>query len=139
MGIGCNQAENIETDSVVTFHIFFELSQHGYGSLLLFEFEHDKETDWYEARVFHGEDLVGFLHGYANVGWNPQVNNVWVTEKYRRRGIASVMMTKVERYFGQTPLPATRIEDNKAAREFWKKFLRWAKKSGTLRSARKAT
>lgn len=108
------------------FRQFFELPDKNYEALLLLDFEHDEESDWYEVRLFHGEELIGYLHGYGNRGWNPQVNNVWVNEKYRRKGIGSAMMSRVEDHFGQAPLPATRIEDNPAARGFWTKYLRAA-------------
>lgn len=90
----------------------------------MLELQHDSEMDWYEVRVFRGPELVGYVHGYANQGWNPQVNNIWVSEAYRRKGVASLMMAKLEDYTGQTPIPATPIDDNPAARAFWEKFTR---------------
>jgi GNAT superfamily N-acetyltransferase len=105
------------------FRIFFRIRHHGYPALFQFEFRHDEETDWYEGKVSRGRAMVGYVHGYANQGWNPQVNNIWVDDKYRRKGIASAMMTAVGRYFGQTPFPGTPIEDNDAARAFWRKFM----------------
>lgn len=103
--------------------LFFEVDTQGFRTLLLLEFLYDEEIDWYEARVFRGEEIIGYVHGYANRGWAPQVNNIWVAEKHRRHGIGSVMMSKVEEYFGQIPLPATPIEDNPAARGFWKNYM----------------
>jgi GNAT superfamily N-acetyltransferase len=117
----------------VQFRHFFEAKRWGFRTLLLLEFQYDDETDWYEVRVYRGEEIIGYIHGYANRGWAPQVNNIWVTEKYRRQGIASVMMTKVEEFFGQVPLPATPIEDNVAARGFWKNYMKssWERKRTT--------
>ena len=105
------------------FRLFFELPHEGYRALFLWKFQYDEETDWYEGRVFRGEELVGYMHGYANRGWNPQVNNIWVAEGFRRKGVASAMMARVENFFGQSPLPGTRVEDNHAARAFWDKYL----------------
>lgn len=112
------------------FRLFFDIDDQGHRRLFALEFFYDEEIDWYEVRVFLGEEIVGYLHGYANRGWTPQVNNVWVVEKFRRKGIASMMMSKVEDYFGQIPLPATRIEDNEAARGFWKNYMKgtWTQK-----------
>ena len=97
------------------------------------ELKYEEETDWYEVRVFHGEELIGYCHGYANKGWTPQVNNIWVAEAYRRKGIGSAMMAKVESIFGQIPLPATPIEDNEAAKGFWKNYMKtaWTGSDGT--------
>ena len=102
---------------------FFQTRRQGFRTLLLLEFLYDEEIDWYEVRVFRGEEIIGYVHGYANRGWAPQVNNIWVAEKHRRQGIGSVMMGKIEEYFGQIPLPATPIEDNPAARGFWKNYM----------------
>lgn len=110
-------------ESQLHFRLFFELPHEGYHALYLWKFQYDEETDWYEGRVFRGEELVGYMHGYANRGWNPQVNNIWVSEGSRRKGVASAMMARVENYFGQVPLPGTRVEDNPAARGFWDKYL----------------
>ncbi|MDQ7783955.1 MAG: GNAT family N-acetyltransferase [Desulfomonilaceae bacterium] len=105
------------------FRLFFEHKGSGFRTLLLLEFLYEEETDWYEVRVFRGEEIIGYVHGYANRGWTPQVNNIWVAETYRRQGIGSFMMSKIEEYFGQIPLPATPIEDNTAARGFWKLYM----------------
>jgi predicted acetyltransferase len=105
------------------FHLFFEVSEQGYNIILLLEFCYDRETDWYETTVVWGDDIVGYLHGYANQGWAPQVNNIWVAERFRRRGIGSRMMAKVGEILGQIPLPATPIKDNRAAKAFWKRFI----------------
>lgn len=95
------------------------------------EFRHDDEMDWYELRIFRGEHIIGYLHGYANKGWTPQVNNIWVDERFRRRKLATTMINQVESYFGQAPLPGTKIFDNEAARGFWKKIMeRESKESG---------
>ncbi len=110
-------------ESQLHFRLFFELPHEGYRALFLWKFQYDEETDWYEGRVFRGEELVGYMHGYANRGWNPQVNNIWVVESFRRKGVASAMMARVESFFGQVPLPGTRVEDNPAARGFWDKYL----------------
>ena len=104
------------------FRFFFELPGDKYPILLLLEFQYDKEIDWYEVKVFRGEEVIAYLNGYANQGWAPQVNNLWVAEAFRRKGIASQMMTKVEEYFGQVPLPATPVADNEAARSFWDNY-----------------
>ncbi len=88
----------------------------------MLELQHDSEMDWYEVRVFRGAELVGYVHGYANQGWSPQVNNIWVSTEHRRKGIATLMMSKLEDYTGQTPMPATPIDDNPAARSFWSKY-----------------
>lgn len=105
------------------FRLFFELPYEGYEALFLWKFQYDEETDWYEGRVFRGDELAGYMHGYANRGWNPQVNNIWVAERFRRKGIASEMMARIESFFGQAPLPGTRVEDNPAAKAFWDKYL----------------
>jgi ribosomal protein S18 acetylase RimI-like enzyme len=114
------------------FRLFFHREEKGFQQLFVLEFTYDRETDWYEARVFRGSQVIGYVHGYANRGWTPQVNNIWVDERYRRRGIGSFMMAKVEDAFGQIPLPATPIEDNDAARGFWKNYLKmsWVRKTG---------
>lgn len=103
---------------------YIETEDSGCRTLLLMELNYEDETDWYEVRVFRGEEIIGYVHGYANRGWTPQVNNIWVTEVYRRRGIGSAMMAKVESLFGQIPLPATPIEDNEAAKGFWKNYMK---------------
>jgi len=108
---------------VVQFRLFFKLPQDDYYSLYQLEFFYDLDFDWYEVRVSLGHETIAYVHGYANRGWDPQVNNIWVAEKFRRRGVASVMLSRVEEYFGHSPIPATRIEDNDAARAFWKKHL----------------
>lgn len=122
------------------FRLFFEAEDSGYRTLLALEFLYEEEIDWYEVRVFRGEEIIGYIHGYANSGWTPQVNNIWVAEKYRRKGIGSMMMSKVEDYFGQIPLPATPIEDNEAARGFWKNYMKsaWALRERKKRSANNA-
>ncbi|GEM_PF-1862637 len=102
---------------------FVEVFDKGFKTLFMLEFQHDKDVDWYEVRVYRGTDLVGYLHGYANQGWNPQVNNIWVARRLRRRGLGSLMMSKVVDYSGQVPMPATAIDDNRAARAFWKGYL----------------
>jgi predicted acetyltransferase len=107
----------------VAFRLFFEIPDNGYNIILLLEFWYDRETDWYETTVLCGEEVAGYLHGYANQGWAPQVNNIWVAERFRRRGIGSRMMAKVGEFFGQVPLPATPIKDSKAAKAFWKRFI----------------
>ena len=104
------------------FRFFFELPGDKYPTLLLLEFQYDKEIDWYEVKVFRGEEVIAYLNGYANQGWAPQVNNLWVAEAFRRKGLASQMMTKVEEYFGIVPLPATPVADNEAARSFWDNY-----------------
>jgi ribosomal protein S18 acetylase RimI-like enzyme len=100
---------------------FIEVYDQGFRTLFMLELQHDSEMDWYEVRVFRGQELVGYVHGYANQGWNPQVNNIWVSEPFRRKGIGSLMMEKLEDYTGQSPIPATPIDDNPAARAFWSK------------------
>ncbi len=107
----------------MSFRLFFEISEKGYNLLLVLEFWYDGDTDWYETTVLCGEEIVGYLHGYANQGWASQVNNIWVAERFRRRGIGSRMMAKVGEFFGQIPLPATPIKDNEAAKAFWKRFM----------------
>lgn len=87
------------------------------------EFQYDDMTDWYEVRVFRGSEVIGYMHGYGNRDWTPQVNNIWVADRFRRRGIGSGMMAKVESYFGQIPVPGTPIEDNEAARGFWAYYM----------------
>jgi GNAT superfamily N-acetyltransferase len=120
----------------VRFRFFFEVREKAFKTLLLLEFHYDEEIDWYELKVYRGTEIVAYVHGYANRGWTPQVNNIWVEKRFRRKGIASVMMSKVEDYFGEIPLPATPIEDNDAARAFWKNYMKesWVasqrKKSG---------
>ncbi len=99
-----------------------EFYEKGFRSLFMLEFQHDQDMDWYEVRVYSGSSLVGYVHGYANQGWNPQVNNIWVTEALRRRGLGTIMMAKVEDYSGQLPEPATPIDDNEPAQAFWAKF-----------------
>lgn len=105
------------------FRLFFEIPLGGCRTLFLLEFLYEEEVDWYEVRAFLGREIVGYVHGYANRGWAPQVNNIWVSERLRRRGIATAMMSKIEDYFGQVPLPGTPIVNNEAARAFWKKYL----------------
>jgi ribosomal protein S18 acetylase RimI-like enzyme len=104
------------------FRHFFEFVENKYRTLLVMEVQYDDETDWYEVRVFRGGEIIGYMHGYGNRGWAPQVNNIWVAERFRRRGIGSAMMTKVESYFGHIPVPGTPIKDNEAARAFWKHY-----------------
>lgn len=106
------------------FRFFFEVREKAFKRLLLLEFHYDEEIDWYEVKVYRATEIVGYVHGYANRGWTPQVNNIWVEERFRRKGIASMMMSKVDDYFGEIPLPATPIEDNEAARAFWKNYMR---------------
>jgi ribosomal protein S18 acetylase RimI-like enzyme len=106
----------------VRFRLFFELMLNNFRTLLLLSFHYDRETDWYELKVFRGQDVIGYMHGYGNHGWNPQVNNIWVSRKFRRKGIGSLMMSRVEDYFGQTPVPGTPISDNEPARLFWSNF-----------------
>jgi GNAT superfamily N-acetyltransferase len=108
---------------VVEFRLFFEFTQHGFRTLLLVTFRYDEEIDWYEVKVFRGQVSIGYVHGYANQGWNPQVNNIWVRERFRRKGIGSLMMARVEDYFGQVPLPGTPISDNEPARLFWRNYI----------------
>lgn len=105
------------------FRLFIEFYEEKFRTLLVLEFNYDDDVDWYEVRVFRGEKIIGYVHGYGNRGWSPQVNNIWVAEEYRRRGLGTIMMTKVEDYFGQVPLPGTPIEDNDAAKGFWKSYL----------------
>lgn len=105
------------------FRLFFEMNQHNFRTLLLLTFRYHEELDWYEVKVFRGQEMIGYTHGYANQGWNPQVNNIWVLEQFRRKGIGSLMMARVEDYFGQVPLPGTPISDNEPARLFWRNFL----------------
>ncbi len=107
---------------IVHFHFFFELSDEKYPTLLLLEFQYDEDVDWYEIKTYSGEEVIGYINGYANHGWAPQVNNLWVSERYRRKGIASQMMSKMEEYFGQAPLPATPIADSEEARGFWSNY-----------------
>ena len=104
------------------FSFFFELPSEKYPTLLLLEFQYDKEIDWYEIKVYRGDETIAYINGYANQGWAPQVNNLWVSENYRRKGIASEMISKVEDYFGQVPLPATPIADSEEARSFWSNY-----------------
>jgi ribosomal protein S18 acetylase RimI-like enzyme len=106
----------------VQFRFFFELPGEKYPTLLLLEFQYDEEIDWYEIKVYRGDETIAYLNGYANQGWAPQVNNLWVSENYRRKGIASEMISKVEDYFGQAPLPATPITDSEEARGFWSNY-----------------
>jgi hypothetical protein len=103
--------------------MFFRLPETVFRTLLVMEFFYDEDMDWYEVKVFRGSDLIGYVHGYANRGWTPQVNNIWVMDKYRGEGIASAMMSRIESYFGQIPVPGTPIEENEGAKAFWKKYL----------------
>jgi ribosomal protein S18 acetylase RimI-like enzyme len=103
--------------------MFFQIPDEVFRTLYVMEFLYEQDMDWYEVRVFQGSDIIGYLHGYGNKGWAPQVNNIWVMEKFRRRGLASAMMSRVDTYFGQIPVPGTPIEDNDAAKGFWKKYL----------------
>jgi ribosomal protein S18 acetylase RimI-like enzyme len=112
----------VRRNKKVRYRQLVEIPDQGFMTFFLMELQYDKEIDWYEIRMYQGRELVGYIHGYANQGWNPQVNNVWVTERFRRRKIASLMMSKIEAYFGQVPMPGTPIENNKAARGFWDKF-----------------
>jgi GNAT superfamily N-acetyltransferase len=105
------------------FRLFFEMTQHNFRTLLLLTFQYHEELDWYEVKVFRGQEQIGYTHGYANQGWNPQVNNIWVVQQFRRKGIGSLMMARVEDYFGQVPLPGTPISDNEPARLFWRNYL----------------
>lgn len=89
----------------------------------MLDFEYDEAVDWYEAKIWREGEVVGYINGYANHGWAPQVNNVWVAESYRRKGVATHMMAAIEEEFGQMPLPATPISDTDAARRFWDKYL----------------
>lgn len=114
--------DNIRKD--VRFRFFFEVRERAFKRLLLLEFRYDEEIDWYELRVYRATEIIGYVHGYANRGWTPQVNNIWVEERFRRKGIGSEMMSRVEDYFGEIPLPATPIEDNEAARAFWKNYMK---------------
>ena len=107
----------------VRLRMFFELMLNNFRTLLLLNFEYDEEMDWYEVKVSRGQQVIGYVHGYGNHGWNPQVNNIWVNRRYRRKGLGSLMMSKVEQYFGQVPLPGTPISDNEPARRFWKNYL----------------
>jgi GNAT superfamily N-acetyltransferase len=107
----------------VRFRMFFELMLNNFRTLLLLNFEYDEEMDWYEVKVSRGQQVIGYVHGYGNHGWNPQVNNIWVSRRFRRKGLGSLMMSKVEHYFGQVPLPGTPISDNEPARLFWKNYL----------------
>ncbi len=109
-------------EMIVHFRFFFELSDEQYPILLLLEFQYDEDIDWYEIKTYRGEEVIGYINGYANQGWAPQANNLWVSERYRRKGIASQMMSKVEEYFGQAPLPATPITDSNEARGFWSNY-----------------
>jgi ribosomal protein S18 acetylase RimI-like enzyme len=123
----------------VEFRHFFEFVENKYRTLLVMEFQYDDKTDWYEVRVFRGSEIIGYMHGYGNRDWTPQVNNIWVADRFRRRGIGSGMMAKVESYFGQIPVPGTPIEDNEAARGFWRyytsgKFRTGDEKGGSDRS-----
>jgi len=102
--------------------MFFQVPDQVFNTLFVMEFVYEEETDWYEVKVFHGSEIIGYVHGYGNRGWVPQVNNIWVMEKFRGRGIAGAMISKVEAYFGQAPVPGTPIEDNEAAKEFWRKY-----------------
>lgn len=112
---------------------FFELTVDGLGTLFLLEFDYDREWDRYEMNVYCGGAPVGYCHGYGNKGWNPQVNNIWVTESLRRRGIATIMLSKVEDYFSHLPFPGTKIADNQAARSFWRSYLSERKSLGGRR------
>jgi GNAT superfamily N-acetyltransferase len=107
----------------VRFNFYFDIEHQGLRIILLLKFRYNIATDWYQARVFRGDDVIGYTHGYANRAWSPQVNNIWVAAPFRRKGIASTMMARVEDYFGQVPLPATRIADNDAARRFWENYI----------------
>ena len=107
----------------IQFRMFFELMVNNFRTLLLLNFEYDEEMDWYEVKVSRGQQVIAYVHGYGNQGWNPQVNNIWVARRFRRKGLGSLMMSKVEHYFGQVPLPGTPISDNEPARLFWKNYL----------------
>jgi len=107
----------------VHLRMFFELTLRGFRTLLLMNFEYDEELDWYELKVARGQDVIAYMHGYGNHGWNPQVNNIWVSHRFRRKGVGSFMMSRVEQFFGQVPLPGTPISDNEPARLFWKNYL----------------
>lgn len=119
---GPAQTLHMSREREVELRFFYWILVNGCRILLLFEFHYDPESDWYEARVSLGKHIIGYLHGYANRGWNPQVNNIWVHEQHRRKGIGSFMMSKIGDYFGQAPLPGTPIEDNEAAKGFWKNY-----------------
>ncbi len=121
--------------------LFLQLQDRGYGELLLLEFRHDSESDWYEVRISHGKHEIAYAHGYANQGWNPQVNNIWVAERDRRRGIGTRIICSVETYFGQRPFPGTPITKNPAARAFWESVLNGtgSGKADGSRSARLVT
>jgi ribosomal protein S18 acetylase RimI-like enzyme len=115
--------ERLEEVGTVKCRFFIELMENRLRTLLVMEFQYDDDADWYEIRVFRGSEVIGYVHGYANRGWDPQVNNIWVAERMRRRGIATAMMRRVETFFGQIPQPGTPIEDNEAARRFWAKYM----------------
>ena len=87
------------------FRMFFQIPDKIFHAMFVMEFIYDEEMDWYEVKMFQGSEIIGYVHGYGNRGWAPQVNNIWVMEKFRRSGIASAMMSKVEAYFGQIPVP----------------------------------
>lgn len=104
------------------FQYSFELPGDQPRTRLTLDFEYDEAVDWYEAKVSREEEVVGYINGYANHGWAPQVNNIWVTESYRRKGVATHMMSAIEEEFGQIPLPATPISDTEEARRFWDNY-----------------
>jgi ribosomal protein S18 acetylase RimI-like enzyme len=122
MFAGTLSSHSIVEEMIVHFRFFFELWDEKYPTLLLLEFHYDEDIDWYEIKTYRGEEVIGYINGYANHGWAPQANNLWVSEKYRRKGVASKMMSKVEEYFGQAPLPATPIADSDEARGFWSNY-----------------
>jgi GNAT superfamily N-acetyltransferase len=112
----------VAEEMIVHCRFFFELSDERYSTLLLLEFQYDEDIDWYEIKTYRGEEVIWYINGYAYHGWAPQANNLWVAERYRRKGIASQMMSKIEEYFGQAPLPATPIVDSEEARGFWSNY-----------------
>jgi GNAT superfamily N-acetyltransferase len=111
-------------EMIVHCRFFFELPDEKYPTLLLLDFQYDEDIDWYEIKTYRGDEVIGYINGYANHGWAPQANNLWVSERYRRKRIATQMMSKIEEYFGQAPLPATPVVDSEEAREFWSNYTR---------------
>ena len=40
-----------------------EIVDKGFRTLFLLEFQHEQDVDWYEVRIYRGQELVGYLHG----------------------------------------------------------------------------
>lgn len=70
-----------------------------------------------------GKKRVAKCEGSGNEGWRPQVNNIWVHEGFRRRGVATLMLSKLERHFGFRPVPTGALGENSPEAAFWEKYL----------------